>query len=380
MRNRCRVLAAVFVVSPALALVACQAPSSTVSRPAGDTEASLRTPWGDPDLQGIWTDTTATPLERPAQFAGKEFFTDEERADLDEERAALRRFDTRSEAGTPLDVAGAYNAVYQSVKRTGNRTSLVVDPPDGRVPPLTAAGQQRVDGDRRGRSSFEELAGSYGTERMRRADGPEDRGLAERCLGNRLPAFGGYSRIVQSRGYVAIYYEAGQGGGGNRIIPVDGSEHLPSHIRQWYGDARGRWEDQTLVVDTTNFTRKTNYRGSRENLHLIEQFTRVDRNTLRYEATFDDPTTFTRPWTVMVELTKQDDQHNRIFESTCHEGNFGLTGILANTRAAEQAFAEGRGPDPATTGLALRAADGTDDREDPLRGRRPVLVEEPSTR
>ena len=149
-------------------------------------------------------DTTATPLERPAQFAGQEFFTDEERAELDEQRAALRRFDTRSEAGTPLDVAGAYNAVYQSVKKTGRRTSLIVDPPDGRVPPLTAAGRQRVDADRRGRASFEELGGSYGTERMNRADGPEDRGRAERCLGNRLPALGGYSRIVQSPGYVAI--------------------------------------------------------------------------------------------------------------------------------------------------------------------------------
>ena len=375
MRNRCRALAAVFVVSLALVLVACQAPSSTALRPVADTGPSLRTPWGEPDLQGIWTDTTETPLERPAQFAGKEFFTDEERAELDEQRARLRRFDTRSEAGTPLDVAGAYNAVYQSVKKTGRRTSLIVDPPDGRMPPLTAAGQQRVEADRRGRTSFDELAGSYGTERMNRADGPEDRGRAERCLGNRLPAFGGYSRIVQSPGYVAIYYEAGQGGGGNRIIPVDGSEHLPSHIRQWYGDARGRWEGNTLVVDTTNFTRKTNYRGSRENLHLIERFTRIDPNILRYEATIDDPTTFTRPWTVMVDLTKQDDQHNRIFESTCHEGNYGLTGIFANTRAAEKAFAEGRGPDPSTTGLALRAADGTDDREDALRSRRPGLVE-----
>ena len=193
MRDRCRALAVVFVAALALIPVACQAPPSPT---AVDTDTSLRTPWGEPDLQGIWTDTTATPLERPAQFAGQEFFTDAERAELDEQRAALRRFDTRSEAGTPLDVAGAYNAVYQSVKKTGRRTSLIVDPPDGRVPPLTAAGRQRVDADRRGRASFEELAGSYGTERMNRADGPEDRGRAERCLGNRLPALGGYSRIV----------------------------------------------------------------------------------------------------------------------------------------------------------------------------------------
>ena len=344
--------------------------------PANAGDPAPRTPWGEPDLQGIWTDPTATPLERPAQFAGQERFTDEQRTALDAQRAALRRFDTRSEAGTPLDVAGAYNAVYQTVKRTGRRTSLIVDPPDGRVPPLTPAGRRRVEADRRGRTSFEELAGDYGTERMNRADGPEDRGLAERCLGNRLPALGGYSRIVQSPGYVAIYYEAGQGGGGNRIIPVDGSAHLPARVRLWYGDARGRWEGATLVVDTRHFTRKTNYRGAREELHLIERFTRVDDRTLHYEVTIDDPTTFTRPWTVLVKLERQDDRSNRIFESSCHEGNFGMTGILANTRAAERAFAEGRGPDPATTGLALRAADGTDDRDDPLRGRRPGLVEE----
>jgi hypothetical protein len=334
---------------------------------AANTAVSLRTPWGEPDLQGIWYDETATPLQRPERFAGKELFTDEERAELDRQRGALLRTDRRSAPGSPLDVAGAYNAVFLSVKKTGRRTSLIIDPRDGRIPPMTEEGQERVRADRRGRTSTEELAGAYGTDRMNRADGPEDRGTDERCFGSKLPDVSAFFRLVQSPGYVAIYYEHGQGGGANRVIPVDGSKHLPSHMRLWLGDARGRWEGSTLVVDTTNFTGKTNFRGSRETLHLIERFTRVDASAMSYELTVDDPTTWTRPWTLMVSFIRQSDRANKIFESTCHEGNYGLTGILANTRAAEKTFAEGRGPDPLTTGLALRAADGTDDHEDPLR-------------
>ena len=244
------------------------------------------------------------------------------------------------------------------MKRTGRRTSLVVDPPDGRIPPFTEEAKER-DADR----------ATYNTGRMNRADGPEDRSLTERCLGATLPNFGGehdFIRIGQSPGYVAIYYERGQGGGANRIIPLDGDPHLSQHIRQWLGDARGRWEGDTLVVDTTNYTHKTSYRGARENLHLVERFTRVDAETLNYAVTVEDPTTWTRPWTAMVPLTKNEDRYNRIFESTCHEGNFGMTGILANTRAAEKAFAEGRGPDPTTMNIAIGGAGGP---RDPLRGR-----------
>ena len=191
---------------------------------------------------------------------------------------------------------------------------------------------------------------------MNRADGPEDRSLTERCFGSTLPNLGerDYFQIVQSPGYVTIYYEHGQGGGGNRIIPVDGSSHLPGDLRLWLGDARGRWEGDTLVVDTTNFTAKTNSRGSRENLHLVERFRRVDASTLDFEITIEDPTTWTQPWTVANTFTRNDDRENRIFESTCHEGNVGLTGVLANTRAADKAFAEGRGPDPATMRLGSR--------------------------
>ena len=145
---------------------------------------------------------------------------------------------------------------------------------------------------------------------MNRADGPEDRSLTERCLGSTLPNLGerDYFQIGQSPGYVTIYYEHGQGGGGNRIIPVDGSSHLPGSLRLWLGDARGRWEGDTLIVDTTNFTAKTNSRGSRENLHLVERFRRVDANTLDFEITIEDPTTWTRPWTVVNTFTKNDDR------------------------------------------------------------------------
>jgi hypothetical protein len=211
--------------------------------------------------------------------------------------------------------------------------------------------------------------GTYNVVRTNRADNPEDRDPAERCLGARLPDIGGIVRIVQSPEAVTIYHEAGQGGGYNRIIPLDGSPHLPSHIRQWLGDARGHWEGNTLVVDTTNFTRKTNFRGSRENLHLLERFTPIDADRFRYEVTIEDPTTWVRPWTVMTTMMKDDDKANLIFESTCHEGNYGLVGMMANTRAAEKAFKEGRGPDPAKMKLDIGGAEGLDPdtRDDLLR-------------
>jgi hypothetical protein len=147
---------------------------------------------------------------------------------------------------------------------------------------------------------------------------------------------------------VAIYYDIGQGQGFSRIIPVNGSAHLPSHIRLRHGDARGRWEGDTLVVDITNFTQKTDFRGSRENLHLIERYRRVDANSLTFQVTMEDPTTWTKPWTAVQDLTRNSEKENMVYEAGCHEGNYGLLGMLANTRAAEKAFAEGRGPDPAT--------------------------------
>ena len=337
------------------------------------------TPWGEPDLQGIWTDEFRTPLERPADFADAETFSAEERAALDARRAALPRRDARAARGTERDVRGAYNAVFESIRPTGERTSLIVDPLDGRVPPLTAEAQERVGAEREYRLALlqatatcrdEEPAcagGTYGppsprrnepppyynTGRLNRNDGPEDRSLSERCMGAGLPDFGGYRRIVQSPGSVAIFYDVGQGQGWQRNIPVDGSPHLPDHVRQRFGDSRGRWEGETLVVDVTNFTRKRDYRGSRENLHLVERWTRLDAETLEYVVTIDDPTTWTRPWTVRQELALQDGRANRIYyEPRCHEGNYGLPGQLAGSRIEEQAFAEGRGPDPATRDTA----------------------------
>ena len=193
------------------------------------------------------------------------------------------------------------------------------------------------------------LTGGIGVAAVNRADGPEERGLSERCLSSILPDLGGFRQIVQTSGAVAIFYDVGQGQGWQRVIPVSTMPHLPSTVRQPWGDSRGRWEGDTLVVDVTNFSYMTDFQGSRENLHLIERWTRTGPTTLEYVVTMDDPTTWTKPWTVKLEMNRQDDGANRIYkEPRCHEGNFGMIGILANTRAEEQAFAEGRGPDPAT--------------------------------
>jgi hypothetical protein len=186
---------------------------------------------------------------------------------------------------------------------------------------------------------------------MNRHYGPEDATLAERCLTAGLPQFGGNSfrRIVQTPGGVTIYYDVGQGQGWQRNIVMDGSPHLPANIRQWYGDSRGHWEGNTLVVDVTNFSPKTDFMGSRENLHLVERWTRTSPTSLEYAVTVEDPTVWTRPWTAKVEFTNQSDEQNRIYyEPRCNEGNFGLPGLLHGRRMEERAFAEGRGPDPAT--------------------------------
>ncbi len=338
-----------------------------------------RTAWGEPDLQGIWTDPYQTPLQRPVQFARKELFTDEERAELDKQRAGILRRDQRVERGTERDVAGAYNAVFQSVRPTGKRTSLIVDPPDGRIPALTPEAAKRNQAEREYRLALlqatetckkkdaacaggkygpasprrAEMPPFYNTGRTNRNDGPEDRSMSERCMAAVLPDFGGYRRIVQSPGSVSIFYDTGQGQGWQRIIPVNGSPHLPSSVRQRFGDSRGRWEGNTLVVEVTNFSPKFSYQDARENLHLVERWTRLDANTIEYAVTIEDATTWTRPWTAKQELSRQDEQANRIYyEPRCHEGNFGLPTMLLGARAEERAFARGGGPDPATKDTA----------------------------
>ncbi len=371
--------------------------------PAAGNEAvaapATSTPWGDPDLQGLWTTRYDTPLQRPAQFADREFFTDEERVALDIERTAILERDARPTVGNPLSTGGAYNrAVFLTHKETGRRTSLIVDPPDGRIPPLTPEAAARRAALREYQLALlqatdtckDELSGcaggTYGppsprrdevpplylTVNVNRANGPEDRGLGERCMLGRLPDFGGAAgfvlQVVQSPDAVSIFYDTGQGQGWQRVIPVTDRPHLPSELRQWRGDSRGRWEGDTLVVDVTNFGPKTDFFGARENLHLVERWTRLDAETLEYVVTIEDPTTWTRPWTVALQLALQDNAANRIYrEPRCHEGNYGMPGLLAGARADERAYAEGRGPHPATI-CSAGCGDGLDAaNRDPLR-------------
>src|ERR1700756_1296339 len=357
------------------------ATAHTASAKSSATAPALKTPWGEPDLQGIWTDESDTPLQRSPKYANQEFFTEAQRAELDKERAALIGRDRRVERGTELDVAGAYNAQFMSVKHTGARTSLIVDPPNGRIPPLTSAAQKVAAAEREFRLALLqatetcknkspacnggkydpapsprllELPPRYSTARINRFDGPEDGGLGDRCLTLGLPefgtAFGGsFRQIVQTPGGISMLYDVGQGQGWQRNIVMNGSPHLPANIRQWYGDSRGHWEGDTLVIDVTNFSPKTNYQGSRENLHVIERWRRTGPNTLEYAVTIEDPTVWTRPWTVKQEFAMQSDPENRIYyEPRCVEGNYALPGLLRGARMEELAFAEGRGPDPAT--------------------------------
>jgi hypothetical protein len=301
--------------------------------------------------------------------------------------------DVRAEHGTEADVAGTDNAGSFSKKRTGARTSLIVDPPSGRMPPLTPDAQKAAAADREFRLALlqstetcksnrapcqggkyyptpsprrAELPPRYnaaggggvpgGPIRYNRHDGPEDGSLSDRCLTGGLPEFGvpnpfGGSvwRIVQTPGAISMYYDILYGQGWQRNIVMDGRPHLPANIRQWYGDSRGRWEGDTLVIDVTNFGPKTDFFGSRENLHLIERWTRTGPTTLEYVVTIEDPTVFSRPWTVRQEFGKQSEQQNKIYyEPRCLEGNYSFPSLLLSARIEELAFTEGRGPDPAT--------------------------------
>ena len=360
-------------------------PYPTAQAGEGRVGAALKTPWGEPDLQGIWTDEFDTPFQRPAKYANQEFFTAAQREELDKQRGALYGSDPRQERGSTIDVGGAYNTVFLTIKHAGARTSLIVDPPDGRIPPQTPAAQRAAADDREFRLAllqstdacknkapacaggkydptpsprFAEAPPRYHAgnfERFNRSDGPEDDGLADRCLHSGLPDFGSlfggsYRRIVQTPGGISMFYDLNQGQGWQRNIVMDGSPHLPASIRQWFGDSRGHWEGDTLVVDVTNFSPKTDFQGSREKLHLVERWTRTGPKTLEYEVRIEDPTGWTRAWTVKQEFARQSDEDNRIYyEPRCIEGNLGLPGLLYGRRVEERAFADGRGPDPRTT-------------------------------
>jgi hypothetical protein len=287
-----------------------------------------RTADGQPDLQGVWNFSTITPLERPAEFADKPFLTDAEAKQYEARTVERNNRDTR-EQNAESDVNSAYNefwwdrGVHAARVNGRTRTSLIVEPADGHVPGLTANGQARA-------------ATRAEARRQHPADGPEDRSLAERCLVfNAGPPmlsgpYNNYVQIFQTRDHVVIVNEMIHDA---RLVPLDGRPHLPAPLRRWQGDSRGRWDGQTLVVETTNFTAKTNVRGSGEHLRLVERFTRTDAGTLLYEFTIDDPESFVRPWSAALPMARTDDQ---IYEYACHEGNYAMAGILRGARAEEK--------------------------------------------
>ena len=320
---------------------------STPAKSAGTAKAAkaatpARTAWGDPNLQGVWFVTADVPLERSAANANKEFLTAAEIAASDAKKGLSPGRNARS-GNTTQDVNGAYNAVFNSVLKTGRRTSMIVDPPDGHIPPLVA-GSQAPEG-RRGA----EGAGGAGA-----ADNPETAGEIPggssmvRCLGVGMPFLplntlfgqGTVMQLVQSPKSIGIYMEDDHDGGGNRVIYLDGRPHPSARARFYLGDSRGHWEGNTLVVETTNFlpgALQPNLRTrTSEMLKMTERITRVDARNLKREITIEDPKTWTRPWTVLVEMSKTDDSRQMIFDSACHEGNYGLLGILAGARKAEQ--------------------------------------------
>ena len=339
MSHRC--LAAVLTVIAVVAL----APGFAAAQSA-NTTAPPRTPWGDPDLQGIWNNATITPLERSEELADKEFLSAEEAAGL--ERQVVDRNDRLNEPSVvrtePLPVGGdvgAYNNFWFDRGTTvvpTRRTSLIVDPPDGRLPPLTPEAHKRITS-----PEAQRLAA------VRRgrlpADSWEQLDLGDRCLWYRgIPAFPtGYNNnyhIVQTPDYVAVLQEHIHD---VRFIPLDGRPHVTHTIRQYAGDSRGHWEGDTLVVETTNFNNKAfirNFNGDlSEDLQVVERFTRVGPDTLDYEFTVDDPNTWTRPWKGSLPMTRIQGP---MFEYACHEGNYGLVGILAGSRAQEKAAEEGK--------------------------------------
>ena len=332
-----------------------QTPASTPKkspvRSAGTKAGpALRTAWGTPDLQGTWMVKYGVPLERSAANAGKEFLTDAEVAAADKAKGLDPGRNARS-SNAEADVSGAYNAVFNSVLKTGKRTSMIIDPPDGRIPPLVP-GAERADAFGRplGRGRGGRGGANFFGDRPGTNDNPETVAQSPRCLGvpmpflplNTLFAQGTVMQIVQGPKSMGIYMEDDHAGGGNRVIFMDGRPHAPANLKFYLGDSRGHWEGNTLVVETTNFSQ--GFRGSNiETYKMIEHFTRTDAQTLRRDITFDDPKTWTKPWTVTIEMGRAPDDRHMIFDSACHEGNYGMVGILAGNRKQEQEQAEKAG-------------------------------------
>ena len=295
------------------------------------TKAPL-TPWGEPDLQGTWTAEAelSVPFERPREYGTRQLLTD---AELKQRQSQAERqlqsdnsdFDLETADRSTAGQVGSATSPpphWLERRKISHRTSLVIDPPDGRVPPLTREAQGRAQ--ERG-----PVSGENGAER------PQDLSLWVRCIGRGMPSaifptvYNANVQIVQAPGVVALTYEMIHD---TRIIYTDGRAHVGSAIRGYFGDSKGRWEGDTLVVDVTNLSDKNNYRGSRETLHLVERFKRVGE-ALRYEVTAEDPRVWTAPWTAALELEPQPDG---MFEYACHEGNNSMRNILSGARAAER--------------------------------------------
>jgi len=347
MRQRLALLgvltAVVAAVSLATITVVAQSGSAAQKPATAKAYAVPRTADGQPDLQGVWAYATITPMERPKELGSKDTFSDQEAAEWEKTTLANRDNDRRDDDPSrtrpvvngglaTADVARAYNQFWwdYGTKVVGTkRTSLIVDPPDGRIPALTPEAQKKV---------AERLDASE-----RAAAGPEDRGLSERCINwgtagppMRPGAYNNNFQMIQSRDHVVIFNEMIHDA---RIIPLDGRPHLPQNIRQWMGDSRAHFEGNTLVVETTNFTNKSSFNGSDENLRLTERFSRVGPDTLMYEYTINNPTAFTKPWTVQIPMSRNPLP---MYEYACHEGNYGMFGILSGARAVDKAAADAK--------------------------------------
>ncbi len=343
MRKRLLTRGAAILMVAAIASLAAGPAAAQAQQSSAGGSTTHRTPWGDPDLQGVWDRWTFTPLERPEEFAGKDVLTDEEAAEFAQRQvqAAVTRDREAPAAGTP----GAYGEEVWTDHAHAtalNQSSLIVEPADGRLPALTAAAERRARSHQAGGGRPVRIrVGGVGT------DGPEDRGLAERCIVGfssgppLLPS--GYNnnmQILQTPEFVALALEMVHD---VRIVPLDGRPHLPSTTRQWMGDARGYWEGDTLVVETTNFTDKVGSFstlnqawGTGEYLQVTERFTRVDEETLLYEFTVEDPTVFSRPFAARYPMIRSP---HPLYEYACHEGNYGLHNILSGARAEDRALA-----------------------------------------
>lgn len=293
---------------------------------------------GQPDLQGVWANNTATPLERPKTLEGRALLTPQEVAAMQKRSNELFGGDGDAAFGDAIYEAvlsdvqkykpttfdkdtGNYNAFWIVGREFENRTSLISDPPDGRLPPMTEAAKKHME---------QMMAGQVGHE----FDSHENRPLSERCISFGFPdllaGYNSYYQIVQGPGYVAILSERIHD---VRIIPLDGRPHLPKSVRLMLGDSRGHWEGNTLVIDTTNFSPSSNFRGAAaENMHLVERYTRTAPDRVSYQATISDPSTWTKPWTFMIPLRHTDDA---VYEYACHEGNSAMIGVLAGARSQE---------------------------------------------